>query len=226
MLAQRTFLLNSSGTAAWTAAKAATASADQVIDLTASEIWSDLAPMVREGAILALNRELNRNTDTIDLAELRHALARKISAETAQDWSADEIAVTSGSKHALFNAAMVLLNPGAEVLIPTPYWTTFPAQIVLAGGTPIYIETRNNNYVPRLTDLAAAVTSKTKAIVVNTPNNPTGTIYDRATLADIAQLAIDRDLCIVSDECYGDFAHAPRPIIRSSRQPRGHALAL
>lgn len=228
MLAQRTVLLNSSGTAAaWTAAKAATAGADQVIDLTANEIWSDLAPMVREGAILALNRGLNRNTDTVDLTELCHGLARKLSAETAQDWSAGEIAVTSGSKQALFNAAMVLLNPGEEVLIPAPYWTTFPAQIALAGGKPISIETRNNSYVPTLTDIAAALTSKTKAIVVNTPNNPTGTIYDRATLADIAQLAIDRDLWIVCDECYGDFAHAPHthyPIVSAAPWARARTL--
>ncbi|MGY3591792.1 aspartate aminotransferase [Bradyrhizobium sp. USDA 4341] len=210
MLAQRTALFKPLGTATtWTAAKAAAASADQIIDLTANDIRSDLPPMVREGAIVALNRNLNRYYDTADPRELYQALACKISAETAQQWSPDEIAVTSGSKQALFNTAMVLLNPGDEVLIPAPYWTTFPAHIVMAGGTPVFIETRNNNYVPALTDLAAAITSKTKAIVVNTPNNPTGTIYNRDTLAYIAQLAIDRGLWIIFDECYRVFAHPP-----------------
>lgn len=117
--------------------------------------------------------------------------------------------MTSGSNQALFNVAMTLLNPGDEVLIPTPYWTSFSAHIVLAGGAPIFVQTRDNNYVPTLTDLAAAVTPKTKAIVVNTPNNPTGTIYDRGIVADIAQFAIDRDLWIIFDECLGGFAHAP-----------------
>lgn len=228
MLAQRTALFKSSGTtAAWTAVEAAAASGEQIIDLTAGIVWSDLAPSVREGAIAAINRNLNRSSDAVGLMELRHALARKISAETAQPWSADEIAVTSGAKQALFNAAMTLLNPGDEVLIPSPYWTTFPVQISVAGGTPVFIETRHNNYVPMLTDLAAAVTSKTRAIVVNTPSNPTGAIYDRVTLAGIAQLASDRDLWIIFDECCGTFAHAPHthfPIVSVAPRVRDRTL--
>lgn len=226
MLAQRTALFNSLGTA-WTAAEAAAASAEQIIDLTAGEFWSDLAPSVREGAIAAINRNLSRYTDAVDLIELRHALARKMSAETAQPWSADEVAVTSGARQALFNAAMTLLNPGDEVLIPVPYWTTFPAQVVLAGGTPVFIETRHTNYIPKVADLAAAITTKTKAIVVNTPSNPTGAIYDRVTLADIAQLAVDRGLWIIFDECYGAFVHAPHthdPIVSVAPQVRPRTL--
>ncbi|XSC42644.1 pyridoxal phosphate-dependent aminotransferase [Bradyrhizobium sp. RDT10] len=230
MLAQRTALLKLSGTAAASAAaKAAGARGEEIIDLSSGEIWSDLAPSVREGAIAAINRNVNRYTDTLGLMELRHALACKISAETAQPWSADEIAVTNGAKQALFNAFMALLNPGDEVLIPTPYWTTFPAQIVFAGGRPVFIETRHNNYVPRLTDLAAAATSKTKAIVVNTPNNPTGAIYDRDTLAAIAELAIDRNLWIIFDECYGAFVHAPHthhPILSVAPQARDRTLVV
>ncbi|WP_430648626.1 aminotransferase class I/II-fold pyridoxal phosphate-dependent enzyme [Bradyrhizobium manausense] len=86
---------------------------------------------MREGAIAAINGNLNRYTDAIGLLELRSALACKISAETDQPWSADEIAVTSGAKQALFNAALALVNPGDEVLIPAPYWTTFPTQIII-----------------------------------------------------------------------------------------------
>lgn len=228
MLAQRTTLLNSSeGAAASTASKAATANGDGLIDLSAGEIWSKLSPTVRDGAILAINGNVNRYTDTIGLMELRQALAGHISVATAQPWSADEIAVTNGAKHALFNVAVTILDPGDEVLIPAPHWTTFPAQVVFAGGTPVFIETRHNNYVPRLTDLAAAATSKTKAIVVNTPNNPTGAIYDRDTLAGIAQLAIDRELWIIFDESYAAFAHAPHahhPIVSVAPQARDRTL--
>ncbi|UVO30488.1 pyridoxal phosphate-dependent aminotransferase [Bradyrhizobium arachidis] len=210
MLAHRTALVKLWGrTATRTAATEGTARSEDIIDLTAGEIWSELAPSVREGAIAAINGNLNRYTDPIGLLELRRALACKVSAETAQPWSADEIAVTSGAKQALFNAALALLNPGDEVLIPAPYWTTFPAQIVLAGGRPVFVESRHNNFVPRLTDLAAAITSKTKAIVINTPNNPTGTVYDRDTLAGMAELATERNLWIIFDECYGAFAHPP-----------------
>lgn len=228
MLAHRTGLFKSSSvTAAWTPADASAVSDEQIIDLTAGAVWSDLAPTVRNGAIAAINRNLDRHTDTVDLMKLRHTLARKISVETTQPWSADEIAVTSGATQALFNAAMALLNPGDEVLIPTPYWTTFPAQVALAGGTPVFIETRHTNYVPKVADLAAGTTSKTKAIVVNTPSNPTGAIYDRATLAGIAQLAMDRNLWIIFDECHGAFAHAPHthdPIVSVAPRVRPRTL--
>ncbi|QOZ37941.1 pyridoxal phosphate-dependent aminotransferase [Bradyrhizobium sp. CCBAU 53421] len=228
MLAQRTTLFKSSGTAAASdAAKAVAVGGKDVIDLTSGEIWSHTAPSVREGAIAAINSNINRYTDTLGLMELRHALARKISAETAQPWSADEIAVTTGAKQALFNAAMVLVNPGDEVLIPAPYWTTFPAQIIVAGGRPVFIETKHNHFVPRPADLAAAITRNTKAIVINTPNNPTGAVYDRDILASMAQLAIDRELWIIFDECYGTFAHAPHvhhPIVTLAPRARGRTL--
>ncbi|WP_312841745.1 aminotransferase class I/II-fold pyridoxal phosphate-dependent enzyme [Sinorhizobium psoraleae] len=138
MLAQRTNLFGSSGTAAArAAAKAAVDGGKEIIDFTAGEIWSDLAPAIRDGAIDAINSGINRYTDTIGITELREALARKISLDTGQIWKAEEIAVTAGAKQALFNSAMVLLNPGDEVIIPAPYWTTFPAQVLIAGGTPV-----------------------------------------------------------------------------------------
>ncbi|WP_283842218.1 aminotransferase class I/II-fold pyridoxal phosphate-dependent enzyme [Bradyrhizobium altum] len=121
---------------------------------------------------------------------------------------------------------MVLVNPGDEVLIPVPYRTTLPAQIVIAGGTPVFVETRHNNYVPTLSDLRAAVTRKTRAIVINAPNNPTGAVYDRDTLAGMAQLAIDCGVWIIFDECYAAFAHARISIIRSSPWRPLHATVL
>ena len=209
MLAQRTSLFKSSGTAAArAAAKAAADSGKEIIDLTAGEIWGDLAPTIRDGAIGAINKGINRYTDTVGLIELRQALAQKVSLETGQVWQADEIAVTTGAKQALFNTAMVLLNPGDEVVIPAPYWTTFPAQVLIAGGTPVFVDARHNGYVPRVEDIAAAVTNRTRAIVINTPGNPTGAVYDRNTLVGIAELAIARNLWIIFDECYGTFVHS------------------
>lgn len=214
MLEQLIVLFKSSGMAAASAAaEAASASGGELIDLTAEEISSQLPLSMHRGAIAAMSWNVNRYTDTI-VTELRHALACKISAQTAQFWSADEIAVTSGAKQALFNAVVVLLNPGDEVLIPAPYWTTFPAQIVVAGGTPVFIETRHDSYIPRLPGLAAAVTPRTKAIVVDTPNNPTGAIYDRDTLAGVAQLALDRNLWIIFDDPMGLL---PMPHISTTR---------
>ncbi|PRD43697.1 aspartate aminotransferase [Phyllobacterium phragmitis] len=208
MLAQRTAMLKGSGTAAArAAAKEASDAGIQVVDLTAGEIWTGLAPTIRDGAIAAIDKGINRYTDTIGVMELREALARKLTAETGQNWGASEIAVTTGAKQALFNAAMVLLNPGDEVIIPAPYWTTFPAQVQIAGGVPVHVDTRANGFVPRIEDISAAVTARTRAIVVNTPNNPTGTVYDAALLRALGELAIERDLWIIFDECYRDFIH-------------------
>lgn len=209
MLAQRTTMFQSSGTsAARAAAKAAADAGKEIVDLTAGEIWSDLAPTIRDGAIDAIRKGINRYTDSVGMMELREALARKVSLETGQLWQADEIAATTGAKQALFNTAMVLLDPGDEVIIPAPYWTTFPAQVTIAGGKPVSIDTRANGFVPDIDAIEAVLTDKTRAIVVNTPSNPTGSVYDQDTLRAIARLAIKHDLWIIFDECYGPFTHA------------------
>ncbi|WP_027154912.1 aminotransferase class I/II-fold pyridoxal phosphate-dependent enzyme [Mesorhizobium sp. WSM2561] len=217
MLAQRTKLFKSSGTAAArAAAKAAADAGMEIVDLTAGEIWSDLAPTIRDGAIEAIRQGLNRYTDTIGSMELREALARKVSVETGQLWLAEEIAVTSGAKQALFNVAMALINPGDQVIIPAPYWTTFPAQVQIAGGTPVHIDTRGNGYVPRIDDIRRVVTPLTRAIVVNTPGNPTGAVYDAETLVAIGRLAVEQDLWIIFDECYAPFTydgHRHHPVV-------------
>lgn len=210
MLAQRTRLFGTSGTAAArVAAKAAAASGREIIDLTSGEIWAELAPAVRSGAIAAIERGDNRYTDTIGLAELRDALAQKVAADTGVAWSAEEIAVTAGAKQALFNAAMVLFDAGDEVIIPSPYWTTFPAQVLIAGAKPVFVDSRASGFVPRVADIEAAITPATRAIVVNTPANPTGAVFDRATLAGIAELAMARQLWVIFDECYAAFVYQP-----------------
>ena len=228
MLAQRTRLFGTSGTArARAAAKAAADAGRDIIDLTAGEIWSDLAPTIRDGALAAIRSGVNRYTDTTGMPVLRSALAAKVSAETGQRWGEEEIAVTAGAKQALFNIAMTLLDPGDEVIIPAPYWTTFPAQVLLAGGVPVFVETRHTGYVPSLAAIERAPTPRTRAIIVNTPSNPTGAVYDRDTLAAIAALAIARDLWVIFDECYGAFAHAPHthhPIVALVPEVRPRTL--
>ena len=210
MLADRMSLFPASGTAgARAAAKAATAGGRQVFDLSAGEVICEPAGGAVAGAIAALERGENRYTDTIGIAPLREAIARRLSSETGQVWSADEVAVTAGAKQGLFNAVMAVLNPGDEVLIPVPYWTTFPAQVLLAGAQPMRVDTRANGYLPRIEDLRAALTPATRAIIINTPNNPTGAVYDRALLGDIAEFAIQARLWVVFDECYSSFVWEP-----------------
>src|SRR5262245_30300640 len=186
MLAQRTNLLSGSGTAeARTAAKAAAESGKEIVDLSAGEIWIEPPPSVREGAIKAIERGVNRYTESIGMEELRQAIARKVSLETGGIWDTSEIAVTSGAKQALVDAALILLNPGDEVIIPRPCWPTFPAQVTLAGARPVFVDTAAPTYQPSIDDIRAAVTSATKAIIINSPNNPTGAVYGRELMADI-----------------------------------------
>lgn len=227
MLAQRTSLFTSSGTAA--ARAAAKAAGREVIDLASGEIWTDLAPTIREGAIAAINRGVNRYTETVGLEALREAIARRLSIETGQLWGVDEVAMTTGAKQALFNTAMVLLNPDDEVLIPAPYWTTFAAQVSIAGARPVFIDTRRNGYLPDLNDLEAAITPTTRAIIVNTPGNPTGAVYDEPLLAGVAKLAGERKLWIIFDECYSSFAHPPwyhRHILSVAPEARPRTLTV
>lgn len=210
MLAKRTQLFGASGTASARAAAARAAeSGKQIIDLTSGEIWAELAPTIREGAVAAIQRDINRYTDTTGLTELRRAVARLISSQLDGEWIADEVAMTCGAKQALFHAAMVLVNPGDEVIIPAPYWTTFPAQVQLAGGRPVFVDTRGSGFVPRVQEIAAAITPSTRAIIINTPNNPSGAVYDCTTLVGIAELAAEHDLWVIFDECYGTFTYAP-----------------
>lgn len=201
-------LFGSSATgAARGAAKAAADAGHEIFDLTAGEIWSDIAPNVREGALSAINRGINRYSDAIGLGELREAIAKKLTLETHQSWSAGEVAVTTGAKQALFNAAMALLNPGDEVIIPAPYWSTFPAQVLIAGATPVFVQTRASGFCPKIEDIQSAVTPRTRAIVINTPNNPTGAVYGRDALLEIGRFAVEHSLWLIFDECYADFTH-------------------
>lgn len=209
MLAQRMNAFTSSGTArARTAAKEAAARGREIIDLSAGEIWAPPPPTVQDAAIEAIRQGVNRYTDTIGLPELRQAIAERVAQTTGLSWQATEIAVTAGAKQALFHAALALLDPGDEVIIPLPHWSTFPAQVTLADGRPVFVETRHTGYAPDLADIAGAITPATRAIIVNSPNNPTGAVYSAALLAGIAELALQHGFWIILDACYDGFVYA------------------
>ncbi|MCZ7450273.1 aminotransferase class I/II-fold pyridoxal phosphate-dependent enzyme [Agrobacterium rhizogenes] len=221
-------LLPQSGTAkARIAAQAAQTQARDIIDMSGGEIWAELIQPIREGALQAIADNAARYTETIGMLALREAVAEKISFETGQSFSRDEVAITAGAKQALYNIAMCLFDPGDQVIIPSPYWGTFPAQVKLAGGTPVFVETRSNGFIPRIEDMERVVTPLTRAIIVNTPNNPTGAIYDRQTLILIARLAVERKLWVIFDECYAPFVHdgsVHHPIVSLVPEVREHLV--
>lgn len=176
-----------------------------MIDLTADEVVLEPSLSVHEGGVATLNAGTNHYTDSAGLSPLRSAIAEALTAETGLGWNAEEIMVTASASQALRCATLAVLDPGDETIIIRPYRPTFPSQVVLAGATPVFVDARRPRYVPDISAIRAAVTSRTKAIIINSPNNPTGAVYSRTTLQEIGELAISFGLWIVSDERYSRF---------------------
>ncbi|MDP9518818.1 pyridoxal phosphate-dependent aminotransferase [Pseudomonas protegens] len=209
-LSKRALGLSAPGTSSMRSkANALKESGVKVINFAAGELSFDACQDMRTGAIDAIENARNRYTPPIGLPALREKLAQQVSQRTGVTFAANEVAVTAGAKQALYNACMVLLNPGDEVIVPTPYWETFPTQIRLAGATPVLVETRGDDYRLTLEAVQGALSERTRMIVINTPNNPTGTVYQRQQLLAIAQLAFNQGLWVMFDECYRGLVREP-----------------
>jgi len=154
-------------------------------------------------AIEAINKGFTKYTPSAGTPDLRKAVAAKLERENNLKYAPEQIVVSCGAKHSVYNTMQVLLDPGDEVILIAPYWMTYADQVKLAGGTPVVVHTTGESgFVPTLDQLREAVTSKTKAIVVNSPSNPTGAVLPRQTLKDIAALALRHGFWIVADEIY------------------------
>jgi aspartate aminotransferase len=151
----------------------------------------------------AMAEGFTKYTPPAGLPALRQAVADKLKRENDLDYAPEEIIVSCGAKQALYNVAMVLLDAGDEVLIPGPYWVTYPTQVWLAGGTPVIIPTTVADDFKITGDLLRRyLTPKTKGIILNSPCNPTGAVYTPAELEDLARVLLDTDLFIITDEIY------------------------
>ncbi|MGD8329413.1 MAG: pyridoxal phosphate-dependent aminotransferase [Acidobacteriota bacterium] len=158
--------------------------------------------------IAAIEDGKTRYTANAGIPELRDAIAGHYRATYGIEYDREEVLVTCGGKQALYAAFQALVQDGDEVIIPTPYWVSFPEQVRIAGGRPVFVDAdEDNDFVITAEQIAAAVTDRTKAIVLNTPCNPTGAVIPVQVLEDIARVAIDRDLVIVFDETYDRFLY-------------------
>ena len=156
-----------------------------------------------EAAIRALKEGKTRYAHMAGLPELRTAISRKFREENGLEYSPENILVTSGAKQAVFTALTALLNPGDEVLIPSPYWVTYPEAVRLLGAVPVEIATRFEEGFKLTPDaLRAALTQRSKLLLLNSPCNPTGAVYTRAELSALAAVAVEADLYVLSDEIY------------------------
>lgn len=166
-----------------------------------------------DAAILAMNQGKTKYTAVSGITELKEAIVKKFYNDNGLNYKSENIIVSTGGKQCLFNVFAAILNVGDEVLIPKPYWVSYPELVKLNDGIPVFVETNEeDDFKINFKNLEKSITNKTKAIVVNSPNNPTGSIYSKKELMEIADFAKKYDLYIISDEMYekltyGDNRH-------------------
>lgn len=179
-----------------------------VIGFGAGEPDFDTPSFIKEAAKKALDMGMTKYTPASGTLELRKAICDKLSKQNGLTYEAAQIVVSNGAKHSLFNAFAAILNEGDEVIVPSPYWVTYPELIQFNGGKAVMIETREENgFVPDINDLKSALTPKTKAILINSPSNPCGAIFSKELLGQIAELAIENNLFVISDEIYEELVY-------------------
>lgn len=184
-------------------AKALKEAGIDIISFGAGEPDFNTPDNIINAAIRAMNEGKTKYTPTSGVLELQKAICDKFRNDNKLEYQTNQIIVSTGAKQSLANAFMAILNSGDEVIIPVPYWVSYPELVKLADGKPVYVQTSEEyNYKYTIKSLENAVTDKTKVILLNSPNNPTGTIYTEEELIEIANFAKKYDLIIVSDEIY------------------------
>lgn len=184
-----------------------------VVGFGAGEPDFDTPQHIKDAAIAAIMAGKTKYTPASGTAELKEAICRKFKRDNGIDYKCENIVVSNGAKHSLVNTFMAICNPGDEVIIPSPYWVSYPEMVKLADGVAVILETKEKDgFKFSREQLEAAITPKTRAIVINSPSNPTGMIYSREELEMIADVAVKNDIYVVSDEIYEHLAYDEKPI--------------
>ena len=186
-----------------TRAKEMAASGLDVVGFGAGEPDFPTPPHICEAAKEALDMGLTRYTPVAGTMELRMAITREMERDHGLTYSPQEIIVSNGAKHCLFTSFQTILDPGDEVLIPTPCWVSYPELVRMAGGVPVFVPTNEaNRFIPSNHDIASRITRRTKAIIITSPSNPNGSVWSREQLQFVGNLAVTHPFYIVSDEIY------------------------
>ncbi len=203
-LAERTKAIKPSPTLAMNAkAKALKAAGEDITNFGVGEPDFDTPDNIKEAAIKALREGFTKYTPVGGIDELKTAIIEKFKNDNNLQYEKDEILVSCGAKHNLYNIAEALFGPGDEVIIPAPYWVTYPDQVLLNDATPVIVMTDEKNSFKISTEsIKENLSQKTKALILNSPSNPTGLAYDKGSLEKIAQMAVEYDFYIISDEIY------------------------
>jgi aspartate aminotransferase len=179
-----------------------------VIGFGAGEPDFDTPAHIKDAARAALDRGVGKYTNVAGVIELRRAVARHLSELHGIELAPTQVLVSTGAKQSLFNLFMALLDPGDEVIIPAPYWVSYPDMVLLAGGVPVVLPTRaQDGFAPSSAALEAAMTDRTRAVVLNTPSNPTGAVYSAESLRAIGALCARRQVLVVSDDIYRSLVY-------------------
>lgn len=174
-----------------------------VVSFGAGEPDFNTPDNIIKAAVKAMNEGKTKYTPASGILDLRKAICKKFKDDNNLEYKPSQIVVSTGAKQSLANAFMAILNKGDEVIIPVPYWVSYPELVKLADGVPVLVNTKKeNDYKYSMEELRKVVNSKTKAILINSPNNPTGSIYSKEDLSEIASFAKENDLIIISDEIY------------------------
>jgi aspartate aminotransferase len=184
-------------------AKAMQAQGIQVISFGAGEPDFDTPQNIKEAAKKALDEGFTKYTPVGGIDDLKDAIINKFKKDSHLTYKRSEILVSCGGKHSFYNLAQAIFDQGDEVIIPAPYWVSYPPMVALAGGTPVIVETtEKNEFKITPEDLNKALTPRTKALIINSPSNPTGSAYSKKELERIAEIAISKSFFVISDEIY------------------------
>jgi aspartate aminotransferase len=184
------------------------ASGQKIINLTVGQPDFDTPAWISRAAQAAIAEGFTRYTSPAGMIELRRAAAEWLSRKGGASYGAEEVLVSSGSKHALYNALRAIINPGDEVIVPVPYWVSYPDLVRMADGVPIHpVTTLEQGYKLSAGALKAALSPRTRAIILNSPSNPAGAVYARREAESLARVVLDHDLTVISDEIYDQILY-------------------
>src|SRR3989440_1073787 len=206
----------SSTLAAMQAADAMRAEGIDVVDLGPGEPDFDTPQNTKDAPLAAMTAAKPKYTPTAGTRQLQKAIIEMYSRDFGAAYERNEVMATSGGKQAIFNAAVTLINPGDDVLIPRPYWVTFPEIVTFAGGRSVFIDTEENGFVLTADMVRAAITPRTKLIILNSPSNPSGRVIPPDEFEKIMEVVSERGIYVVSDECYLRFVYSPAGVFSAA----------
>ncbi|MFH1458224.1 MAG: pyridoxal phosphate-dependent aminotransferase [Candidatus Omnitrophota bacterium] len=202
--ATRLTKINPSSTLAITAkAKKLKAEGRDIVNLAAGEPDFDTPDFIKAAAIEAIQSGFTKYTPSTGTPELKKSICEKFKKDNSLHYELGQIVVSCGAKHSIFNSLLVLVGPGDEVLIPMPYWVSYPEMVNLCEATPRFIKTDfKNNFKMTVKELEANVTPRARVLILNSPSNPTGCVYSRDELEAIAEICVKKGIYVISDEIY------------------------